>query len=83
MRDSHGVKVTHTRILKSHSLDSKLESYQDTRTKLDKLAAATGVRKDSINEAAKTSVGEKCEIFSPEENGWVNGKVIAVKVRER
>ena len=69
------------RILKSHSLDSKLKGYQDTRLTLDKLAAATGVRKDSVADAAKTTIGEKCEIFSPEENSWVNGKVIAVKVR--
>jgi hypothetical protein len=63
----------------SKSLDEKLLAYQATRQKLDHLAAATGVRRDTQSDAATIVVGERCEVFSPEANDYVFGDVIQVK----
>jgi len=45
---------------------------------LDKLAAATGVRKDSAFDALVVEVGEKCQLYSRDTDEWVSGKVVAV-----
>eukprot|EP01046_Picozoa_sp_COSAG06_P012974 COSAG06_NODE_775_length_12397_cov_15.034071_11_plen_477_part_00 len=58
------------------SLDDKLLDYEDNRKELDRLSAATGVRRDSLTDVAKIAVGERCEVFCPKADTWVSGDVV-------
>ena len=67
---------------RSESLDSKLKQYEKNREKLDKLAEATGVRKDSETDAVQIQVGEKCQVFSESAGTYVEAQVIALRDRD-
>ena len=78
LKGRNGLISVKARKENSETLDKKLLQYQTNRDKLDKIAEATGVRRETQSDAAKVIVGERCEVFSPEANSWVRGVVIEV-----
>ena len=61
------------------TLEKKLGLYEESKRRLDKMAAATGVRKDGHADAVQVQVGEKCEVYSESTGTYVPATVVGVR----